>query len=160
MQRPQRSAAAASIPYRRLNRARRRDFVVQTAVDLQVDQTGGGCCTALITGRIAAARSRGVGQGREVAAGEGAGRGSSGSNAAARPAAASTNARLRVRSAICVGLVEVIAEEGESSREYCGELVSADDHEVAVEDEESGRVTVPYAGIRKANLDPVLDFGR
>ena len=56
--------------------------------------------------------------------------------------------------------VKVIVEEGESSREYCGELLSADDREVAVEDEESGRVTVPYTGIRKANLDPVLDFGR
>lgn len=56
--------------------------------------------------------------------------------------------------------VKVIAEEGESSREYCGELVSADDREVTVEDENEGRVTLPYTGIRKANLDPVLDFGR
>jgi ribosome maturation factor RimP len=56
--------------------------------------------------------------------------------------------------------IKLIADEGESSREYCGELMSADDQEVAVDDETSGRVTVPYAGIRKANLDPVLDFGR
>jgi len=57
--------------------------------------------------------------------------------------------------------VKVIVGEGEeSSREYHGRLLAADDHGVEVEDENAGRVTVPYAGIRKANLDPVLDFGR
>lgn len=56
--------------------------------------------------------------------------------------------------------VKVIAEEGESSREYRGKLVEADDRQVVVDDEDAGRVTVPLTGILKANLDPVLDFGR
>ena len=62
--------------------------------------------------------------------------------------------------------VKVIAEgevEGEAEggrREYCGELMAADDRGVEVADEQDGRVTVSYDRIRKANLDPVLDFGR
>jgi ribosome maturation factor RimP len=56
--------------------------------------------------------------------------------------------------------VKVIAGEGDASREYCGKLISANDREVSVEDETTGPVTVPYSGILKANLDPVLDFGR
>ena len=56
--------------------------------------------------------------------------------------------------------IKLIAEEGDGTREYRGTLLAADDREVAVEDERAGRVTVPYAGIRKANLDPDLDFGR
>jgi ribosome maturation factor RimP len=56
--------------------------------------------------------------------------------------------------------VKLIAEEGDASREYCGELLGADDRQVEVVDEDSGSVEIPYDRIRKANLDPVLDFGR
>ena len=56
--------------------------------------------------------------------------------------------------------VKVISEGEDGSREYRGELIAADDREVEVADENEGRVTVSYDRIRKANLDPVLDFGR
>ena len=56
--------------------------------------------------------------------------------------------------------MKLLVEDGDSSREYSGELLAADDREVEVADEKAGRVTVSYDRIRKANLDPVLDFGR
>lgn len=56
--------------------------------------------------------------------------------------------------------VRLLTAEGEESGELHGVLVDADDESVVVDDEQQGRVTVPYDRIRKANLDPVLDFGR
>ena len=56
--------------------------------------------------------------------------------------------------------VKLLVENEDGSREYSGELLAADDREVDVADENAGRVTVSYDRIRKANLDPVLDFGR
>jgi ribosome maturation factor RimP len=60
----------------------------------------------------------------------------------------------------CGERVRIVAEVGDETREYHGQLVEADDAAVELEDETAGRVSVPLNRIRKANLDPVLDFGR
>ncbi|RKZ18479.1 hypothetical protein DRQ53_00130 [bacterium] len=60
----------------------------------------------------------------------------------------------------CGERIKLLAASGESSHEYLGKLLSADERQVEMEDENEGKVSVPYDRIRKANLDPVLDFGR
>jgi ribosome maturation factor RimP len=60
----------------------------------------------------------------------------------------------------CGERIRLIARTADENREYHGVILSADDHEVEVEDESEGPVTVPFDRIHKANLDPVLDFGR
>lgn len=60
----------------------------------------------------------------------------------------------------CGERVRLVIGGGDEAREYHGQLVEADDRRVVVDDESEGRVEVPLAEIRKANLDPILDFGR
>lgn len=60
----------------------------------------------------------------------------------------------------CGERIRLIAGTEAESREYQGRLLTASDREVEVEDEDQGAVTVPFDRIRKANLAPVLDFGR
>lgn len=60
----------------------------------------------------------------------------------------------------CGERIRLIAGTEEENREYHGQLIAADDRQIELEDEKEGPVTVPFDRIRKANLDPVLDFGR
>jgi ribosome maturation factor RimP len=60
----------------------------------------------------------------------------------------------------CGERIRLVEQTAEASREYHGVLLSADDLRVEVEDENEGPVSVPFDRISKANLDPVLDYGR
>ena len=55
----------------------------------------------------------------------------------------------------CGERIRLVAQIAEESLEYRGVLLK-----VEVEDEKEGTISVPFDRIRKANLDPVLDFGR
>jgi ribosome maturation factor RimP len=60
----------------------------------------------------------------------------------------------------CGERIRLIAMTTDETREYHGVILSADELEVEVDDENEGPVSVPFDRISKANLDPVLDFGR
>lgn len=60
----------------------------------------------------------------------------------------------------CGERIRLVAEADGQTREYRGRLVGATDRELRMEDETEGDVTVPLVRVQKANLDPVLDFGR
>lgn len=58
-------------------------------------------------------------------------------------------------------LVKLVAEVGEGqSLELRGELVEAGDASLTISDPARGRHELPFGSIRRAHLDPDLDFGR